>query len=238
VTEDIPKRKAAEQAVEFVDSGMTLGLGTGSTVFYALRRLGDRIRTGQLRDVAGVPTSEATARLAREFGIPLTTLDKHPHLDLTIDGADEVDPDMNLIKGLGGALLREKIVAAASHRLVIVVDDTKLVNQLGAHAPLPVEVVPFGWQLHIPYLENLGANPTLRRTADGEPYLTDGGHYIIDCQFAGIDDASTLAIALSAQPGIVEHGLFLDMADTVVVGRPGGVSMLSVHDTGSARRET
>lgn len=220
------KRTAAERAVEFVESGMVLGLGTGSTVSYALRRLAGFINQGRLRDVAGVPTSEATARLARELGIPLATLAEHPHLDLTIDGADEVDPHLNLIKGLGGALLREKIVAVASRRLVIVVDDTKLVDQLGTRASLPVEVVPFGWQLHIPYLEGLGARPILRRTADGEPYLTDGEHYIIDCEFAGIDDPYSLTVTLNARPGIVENGLFLDMVDAVVVGTPGGVSVI------------
>jgi ribose 5-phosphate isomerase A len=225
VTEDILKRGAGEQAVEFVENGMILGLGTGSTVFYALRRLGDRVSQGQLRDIVGVPTSNATARLAHEFGIPLTTLDEHPWLDLTIDGADEVDPDLNLVKGLGGALLREKIVAAASRRLVIVVDDSKLVERLGTRAPLPVEVVPFGWRLQMAYLESLGAQPTLRRIAGNEPYVTDGGHYIIDCQFAGIDDPHTLATALNIQPGIVENGLFLNMVDTVVVGTPEGVSV-------------
>jgi len=225
VTEDILKRRAGEQAVEFVENGMILGLGTGSTVFYALRRLGDRVSQGQLRDIVGVPTSNATARLAHEFGIPLTTLDEHPWLDLTIDGADEVDPDLNLVKGLGGALLREKIVAAASRRLVIVVDDSKLVERLGTRAPLPVEVVPFGWRLQMAYLESLGAQPTLRRIAGNEPYVTDGGHYIIDCQFAGIDDPHTLATALNIQPGIVENGLFLNMVDTVVVGTPEGVSV-------------
>lgn len=221
------KRKAAERAVEFVESGMILGLGTGSTVLHALRRLAVLINHGTLRDIAGVPTSDLTARLAREFGIPLTTLNEHPQLDLAIDGADEVDSDLNLIKGLGGALLREKIVAAASRQLIIIVDDTKLVSQLGTRAPLPVEVVPFGWQLHMPYLERLGAKPALRRTADGEPYLTDGGHYIIDCQFAGIDNPQILSNALNAQPGIVENGLFLDMADIVVVGAPDGVLVLS-----------
>ncbi len=225
MTEDILKRRAGEQAVEFVENGMILGLGTGSTVFYALRRLGDRVSQGQLRDIVGVPTSNATARLAHEFGIPLTTLDEHPWLDLTIDGADEVDPDLNLVKGLGGALLREKIVAAASRRLVIVVDDSKLVERLGTRAPLPVEVVPFGWRLQMAYLESLGAQPTLRRIAGNEPYVTDGGHYIIDCQFAGIDDPHTLATALNIQPGIVENGLFLNMVDTVVVGTPEGVSV-------------
>lgn len=225
MTQETLKQKAAERAVEFVEHGMILGLGSGSTVFYALRRLGERISAGELRNVIGVPTSHATARRAREFGVPLTTLDDHPQLDLTIDGADEVDPDLNLIKGLGGALLWEKIVAAASRRLIIVVDDSKLVDRLGTRSPLPVEVVPFGWQIQTMYLETLGAKPTLRRTNDGEPYRTDGGHYIIDCKFAGIDDPHTLIATLNAQPGIVENGLFVDMADIVVVGTAGGVNV-------------
>lgn len=225
MSSDILKRRAAERAVEFVESDMTLGLGSGSTAFYTLRRLGERISQGELRDVVGVPTSEDTAQRARELGIPLTTLDDHPRLDLTIDGADEVDPDLNLIKGLGGALLREKIVAAVSRRLVIAVDESKLVDRLGTHSPLPVEVVPFSWRIQMAYLEGLGAKPMLRRAADGEPYLTDGGHYIIDCKFAGIDDPYTLTTTLNAQPGILENGLFLDMADTVVVGTDEGVQV-------------
>lgn len=219
------KQRAAERAVEFVENSMILGLGTGSTVFYALRRLGERIRQGELRDVVGVPTSRVTAQQAREFGIPLTTLDDHSQLDLTIDGADEVDPHLNLIKGLGGALLWEKIVATASRCLIIIVDESKLVNRLGTRAPLPVEVVPFGWRIQMTYLESLGAEPTLRLTRDGEPYLTDSGHYIIDCEFAGIDDPYSLAATLNARPGIVENGLFLDMADVMVVGTPEGVSV-------------
>ena len=223
--EDIRKRNAAERAVEFVESGMTLGLGTGSTAFYALRRLGERISQGELHNVIGVPTSEETAQLACEFGIPLTTLDDHPRLNLTIDGADEVDPDLNLIKGLGGALLREKIIAAVSRRIIIVVDDSKLVDQLGTRSPLPVEVVPFGWRIQVKYLEGLGAQSTLRRTAGGEPYLTDNGLYILDCRFSSIDDPYTLEMALNAQPGIVENGLFLDVVDTVVVGTADGIQI-------------
>jgi ribose 5-phosphate isomerase A len=204
---------------------MILGLGSGSTVFHALRRLGKLINEGELRDIVGIPTSEVTAQRAREFGIPLTSLNDHPQVDLTIDGADEVDPNLNLIKGLGGALLREKIVAAASHRLLIIVDDSKLVNQLGTHAPLPVEVIPFSWRIQIPYLEDLGAQPILRRTADGTPFLTVGEHYIIDCHFDRIDDPYTLSTALNARPGIIENGLFLDMADMVVVASAEGIQI-------------
>lgn len=224
-TADSLKRRAAEHAVGFVRSGMVLGLGSGSTVFYALRRLGERISQGELHDVLGVPTSEDTTRLAYEFGIPLTTLDEHSHLDLTIDGADEVDPELNLIKGMGGALLREKIVAAVSRRLVIVVDERKLVERLGTRSPLPVEVAPFGWRIQMEYLARLGAQPTLRRRADSAPYVTDNGLYIIDCKFDGIDDPYALEASLNAQPGIVENGLFLGMADTVVVGTADGIEI-------------
>lgn len=227
MTRDELKQLAADRAVEFVESGMVVGLGTGSTASHAMRRLSERLHQGELQSISGVPTSEATARQARELGIPLTTLDEHLQLDLTIDGADEVDPDLNLIKGLGGALLWEKIVANASRRLIIAVDDSKCVEQLGTHSPLPVEIVPFGWRLQLAYLESLGGRPSLRLAANAEPYVTDSGHYIIDCQFAGIDDPYMLATALSAQPGIVEHGLFLDMVDAVVVGTPDGVSVLS-----------
>ncbi len=227
---EVLKQEAAECAVEYVESGMILGLGSGSTVFYALRRLGQLIGEGDLQDIVGVPTSEGTARRAREFGIPLTTLDDHPNLDLTIDGADEVDPDFNVVKGLGGALLREKIIASVSDRLVIVVDDTKLVEQLGTHAPLSVEIIPFGWRIQKTYLEALGATPILRCTEAGAPFVTDGGHYILDSEFAGIDDPYALATRLNAQPGIVEHGLFLDMVDTVIVATPKGVEIGCVQN--------
>lgn len=225
---EVLKQKTAERAVEFVESGMVLGLGTGSTAFYALRRLGELIEQGSLTNVVGVPTSESTAQRAREFGIPLTTLDDHPRLDLTIDGADEVDPDLNLIKGLGGALLREKIIASVTDRLIIVVDETKLVDQLGTHAPLPVEVVPFGWRIQERFLEELGSTPKLRCTAAGAPYVTDGGHYILDSRFAGITAPYELATTLNVQPGIIEHGLFLDLADTVVVAQPEGVEIITL----------
>lgn len=225
---DSLKQRAAERAVALVEDGMTLGLGSGSTVFYALQQLGQRVRAGELRDISGVPTSRQTARRAAEFGIPLTTLEAAPRLDLTMDGADEVDPDLNLIKGLGGALLWEKIVATASDRLAIIVDDSKLVAQLGSRAPLPVEVVRFGWQTHLAYLADLGAEPTLRRAsaAGGDPYVTDSGHYILDCRFDGIDDPHVLSAQVNSRPGIVENGLFLDLADLVVVATPEGVQQL------------
>lgn len=231
---EVLKQKTGERAIEFVKSGMVLGLGSGSTVFYLLRRLGERLSQGDLENIIGVPTSEGTARRAREFGIPLTTLDDHPRLDLTIDGADEVDPHLNLIKGLGGALLREKIIASVSDQLIIVADERKIVDQLGTHAPLSVEVVPFGWRIHMQYLESLGSEPTLRRTEAGEPYVTDGGHYIIDCRFTGIDDPYALTATLNSHPGVVENGLFLDLADLVIVGTPEGTKIK--HATGQEKK--
>lgn len=226
-TQELQKRRAAERAVEFVEDGMVLGLGTGSTARHVLDVLAERLAAGELRGITGVPTSRDTERLARERGIPLVTLEEEPRLDLAIDGADEVDPDLNLIKGLGGALLWEKIVATASDRLVVVVDESKCVERLGARAPVPVEVVPFGWATHLSYLDLLGAEATLRRTATGEPFVTDGGHYVLDCRFEdGVLDPERLERELRHRVGVVETGLFLGMADVVVVGGPEGAKVL------------
>ena len=206
---------------------MKLGLGTGSTAHHVLEVIAERRRAGKLKDIVGVPTSEATARHARELGIPLSSLDDLLELDLGIDGADEVDPELNLIKGLGGALLWEKIVASACKRLVIVVDESKLVQRLGQKAPLPVEVVPFAWSTHLRAFEDLGAHPALRTNGTGAPFITDGGHHIIDLKFpAGITDAFAVDAELHLRPGVVETGLFLDMADRVVIAAPDDVSIL------------
>jgi ribose 5-phosphate isomerase A len=221
------KQLVAEHAVQQVRSGMNLGLGTGSTVRYVLEALAERLRQGSLRDIAGIPTSEATAQQAQALGIPLTTFETCPRLAMTIDGADEVDPDLNLIKGLGGALLREKVVAAASDQLVIVVDQSKRVERLGTKAPLPVEVLQLGWNTNLPRFERLGAVPALRRGADGQPYVTDNGNVIVDCTFPeGIPDPAALARELDACPGVMGHGLFLEMATVVFVGTPEGVVRL------------
>ncbi len=213
------KQKAAHYAVDtFVQDGMTLGLGTGSTVKYALERLGTHLRSGRLNRIAGVPTSERTARLSRRLGIPLIALEEAPGLDLYIDGADEIDPRLDLIKGLGGALLREKIVASVARRMVVIADGRKLVDHLGQRAPLPVEVVPFGWTIHVDWLAALGCTPVLRRQADGTPFITDNGNYIYDCTFPeGIPAPRELQARLNARPGIVEHGLFLGYAHVAVV---------------------
>jgi ribose 5-phosphate isomerase A len=212
------KRAAAERAVALVESGMRLGLGTGSTARHVLDVIGERLRDGTLTGIVGVPTSTATYDYAQTLGIPLGTLDDHPRLDLAIDGADEVDPHLQLIKGLGGALLWEKIVESASSRLVIVVDESKLVGRLGDRTPLPVEVVPFGWRSHVEFFHELGAEPTLRLTANGEPLVTDGKHYIVDCRFHdGIADPGAVEHELAHRVGIVECGLFVDMATEVIV---------------------
>jgi ribose 5-phosphate isomerase A len=221
------KQQAAVHAVDFVEDGMVLGLGTGSTTAYAIDELGARIASGKLRDVVGVPTSEGTSYRAQTLGIPLTTLVEHPVLDLVIDGADEVDPQLDLIKGLGGALLREKIVAIASRRFVTIVDESKLVRQLGTRGPLPVEVTQFAWQAHAHWLAGLGCRADLRREANGDPYVTDNHNYIIHCTFPdGIPDARRLNEVLHARPGILEHGLFLDIATEVVVAGESGVRIL------------
>jgi len=221
------KRAAARRAAEYVASGTVVGLGSGSTVRPLLERLGERIASGELRDLLAVPTSEDTARRCAALGIPLTTLEAHPRLALALDGADEVDPRLDLIKGLGGALLREKIVARAASRFIVVVDGSKRVRKLGKRAPVPVEVVPFGWSTHLPVFERLGSEPTLRRSGGGAPYVTDGGHYIVDCAFPrGIADPRSLARKLERLPGVVGHGLFLGMAYAVVVASARGVAVL------------
>ncbi|MGH7504503.1 MAG: ribose 5-phosphate isomerase A [Longimicrobiales bacterium] len=220
------KRAAAEHAVALVENGMRLGLGTGSTARHVLDVIGERRSRGELNDIIGVPTSNVTAAYAHGRDIPLGTLDDHPTLDLAIDGADEVDPALDLIKGLGGALLWEKIVASAAARFVIVVDTSKLVDRLGRRVPLPVEVVPFGWRAQLRRVEAIGCRATLREK-HGQPFVTDGGHYILDCLFEdGIADAAAVEAALRARPGVVASGLFLGMATDVIVAGDGGVRHL------------
>ncbi len=229
---DSLKRAVGIAAAELVDSGMRLGLGTGSTVAHLLVALSERLHAGALVDVVGVPTSLRTAREARDLGIPLTSLTETPVLDLTIDGADEVDPDLNLIKGLGGALLREKMVAQASGRLAIMVDDSKMVPALGTRGPVPVEVVQFGWEIHAPFVKSWGADPVLRLGVDGEPMVTDNGNYILDCHAGGgIDDPKGFDLALHGRAGVVETGFFLGMATEVLVSGPAGVKTLLKGDS-------
>ena len=192
-----------------------------------LELLGEALASGRLRGVTGVPTSEDTAGRCRSLGIPLTTLDEHPALDCAIDGADEVGPSLGLIKGLGGALLREKLVALAAKEFVIIADGSKRVRRLAVKAPLPVEVIPFGWTTHLEFFRRLGAEPAQRHVPTGEPYLTDGGHYIVDCRFPrGMSDPARIARALDRRPGIVDHGLFIGMADVAFIASADGVKTL------------
>lgn len=219
------KQMAAARAVEMVRSGMVLGLGTGSTARYAVEMIGERLRDGRLHDIVGVPTSTATEKIAKEVGIPLTTLREYPVIDLTIDGADEVDPHLVLIKGLGGALVREKIVARASRQVVIIVDDSKVVQVLGSKAPLPVEVIPFGWGTYLHQLRSFGCEPVLRMSG-AEPYVSDGGNYIVDCRFKRIEDPAKLECALNCIPGVVDNGLFVGLASLVIVASEAGIREL------------
>jgi ribose 5-phosphate isomerase A len=220
------KQQAAERAVEFIESGMVLGLGHGSTAVFAVRRIAELLRTGALTDILGVPCSAQVEAEARQFGIPLTTLEEHPVIDLTIDGADEVDQNLDLIKGGGGALLREKIVAQASRREIIVVDEPKLSSALGTHKALPVEVTPFGWRAQATYIETLGARVSVRHTKKEIPFKTDQGNLIIDCHFGPIEQPALLGATLSERAGIVVHGLFLGLATDVIVGGAEGVRHL------------
>lgn len=217
------KQKAGEYAVRFVESGMVVGLGTGSTAIHAVRRIGAMVRSGELRGIVGVATSTATLKEAMELGIPLLSDDLPREIDVTIDGADEVDPAFNLIKGGGGALLREKIVAQASRRLVIVVDERKLSPQLGKTWPVPIEVMRYGYASQVRYLTSLGAQVTLRMATDRTPYVTDNGNWIVDCNFGPIDHLEELARCLEARAGLVEHGLFLQMATDLVVAGGDGI---------------
>jgi len=220
------KIAAADSAVAQVTDGMIVGLGSGSTATFAVSALGRRVAEG-LR-IVGIPTSERTASHALALGIPLSSLEKEPQVDITIDGADEVEQgNLNLIKGHGGALLREKIIASASRKLVIVVHSDKLVTHLGVHYPVPVEVVPFGWQVTARRLSTLGAEPSLRQNPDGEPFRSDGGNYIVDCTFERIVSVESLARELDHVVGVVEHGLFVGLTSEVHVSGADGVRILS-----------
>jgi ribose 5-phosphate isomerase A len=225
IDRDQLKRAAALRAVEEVQDGMVIGLGTGSTAAHVVEGLGVRV-AGGLR-VVGIPTSERTAAQARRLGIPIATFAEHQRLDLTIDGADEVQlGTLDLIKGLGGALLREKIVAAASDRLVIVVDQEKLVEQLGEHTPIPVEVTQFGWQATAVALAKLGCVPERRYTVNEQPYVTDGGNFILDCRFGRLADPAATEQQLAMTVGTVESGLFVGRTSVVVVASMTGVEVL------------
>ena len=226
VDRDQLKKQAALRAVEFIEDGMVVGLGTGSTAYFVVEGLGARVKSGL--KITGIPTSERTATQARSLGIPLATFAEHQRIDLTIDGADEVERrSLNLIKGLGGALLREKIVAAASQRLVIVVDQEKLVDRLGDHTPVPVEVVQFGWQATAAALAKLGAEPVLRHAHEDHPFITDGGNYTLDCRVTKIADGRALERDINAIVGVVDCGLFIGRASAVIVAATGGIHVMN-----------
>jgi ribose 5-phosphate isomerase A len=210
------KEAAGRAAAELVRDGDVVGLGTGSTAYFAVVALGERVKAGL--KITSIPTSLQTADLARAAGIPLTTLDEHPEIDITIDGADEIDSKLNLIKGGGGALLREKVVASASRKMVVVADSGKIVAVLGKF-PLPVEIISFARAVIENKIVSLGGSPKLRTRPDGSPYLTDNGNQILDCSFGKIADPAELARELSGIPGIVEHGLFIGLATVALVGR-------------------
>ncbi len=225
---DAAKRAAGRAALAEVRSGMTLGLGTGSTVRHFLDALGEALGRGELVDLRGVPTSEDTASRSRALGIPLVELHLAGRIDLAVDGADEVTPGLDLVKGLGGAHLREKMVVQAAARFVVIADESKRVARLGEKAPLPVEVTPFGWQAHLPFFRELGAEPRLRVVeASGEPFLTDNRNLVVDLAFpGGIADPVQVERALERRAGVVESGLFLGLARRCYLATPGGVATL------------
>ncbi len=220
------KEAAAEASAAQLQNGQIVGLGSGSTAALAVAAIGKRVAQGL--QIIGISTSEKTTAQARELGIPLATLAEHPVIDIAIDGADDVERGtLNLIKGGGGNLLREKIVAASSKRMIIVVDQSKLVDRLGSHSPVPVEIVPFGWEATAKRLEGLNAHPKLRTNQDGSAYITDGGHYIVDCAIGQIESASALSDQLDRVVGVVEHGLFIGLASQVLIGNQDGVQTLT-----------
>jgi len=218
------KELAAAEAVRYVEDGMVVGLGSGSTASIAIRLIGDKVKEEGL-EIVGVPTSKTSDLLGRAVGIKIVDLDDHPTVDLTIDGADEIDPKLNLIKGLGGALVREKIVAAASVVEIIVADESKVVDYLGQKAPLPVEVVKFSFKTTIRRLTALGCKPVLRMGGDG-PFTTDNGNYIIDCRFERIDNPASVEMTMNNIPGVVDNGLFVGRASKAMIGTKDGVRIL------------
>lgn len=224
------KQKAAYHAVTFIQSGMTIGLGSGSTARFAVERLGELLRGGQLQDVAGIPSSLQTEKLANRAAVPLTDFSEHPVIDITIDGADEVDPRLNLIKGGGGALLREKVLAQASDRNIIIVDPGKISATLGHRWAVPVEVVPFALKRVEHVLEGLGGSVSLRKAVDGAPFWTDQHNLILDADFGPIEQPQQLDDRLSSLAGVVAHGLFLSLASDLIVAEPSRIRHLQRHN--------
>jgi len=220
------KNKAAVEAVKNVESGMVLGLGTGLTANFAIREISRLLKEGSLKDIVGIPSSNQTEKLALELGIPLITFEQKSEIDLNIDGADEVDPDLNLIKGGGGALLREKIIAQSSTRNIIVIDEQKMSQKLGTKWAVPVEIIEFAYKPVTKYLEDLGAEVTLRKNQNGEIFKTDHGNIIAGCNFGQIENLNELNQALNSKAGIIEHGLFIGITDEVIIGKPDTIEYL------------
>ncbi|HET7289357.1 MAG TPA: ribose 5-phosphate isomerase A [Thermodesulfobacteriota bacterium] len=225
------KKEAGISSVDLVRPGMVLGLGTGSTTRFALIEIAARLKDGRLKDIVGIPSSRETEKTALELGIPVISFDEKQEIDLTIDGADEVDPQLNLIKGGGGALLREKVLAQSSRRNVMIVDESKLSPALGTHFPVPIEVIPFAWKPVANFLSFLGAEPVLRMKEDGTPYTTDQNNYIIDSKFGPIRDLDDLALKLGQKAGIAEFGLFIGTASEVIVATSHGIRYQKRNDS-------
>jgi ribose 5-phosphate isomerase A len=225
--QDKLKQEAAFRAVEFIESGMVVGLGTGSTAKFAVDRIAERLNSGELSDIVGIPSSIRTENQARELGIPLVGFDEQPRIDVTIDGADEVDPDLNLIKGGGGALLREKVLAQASRRNIIIVDESKLVPKLGTTWAVPVEVIPFACRTEDIFLRSLGGDPLRRTDKGGAPFLTDQNNMILDTNFGPMSDPHPIAAGMNERAAIIEHGLFLNLATDVIVAEKEGIRHLN-----------
>ena len=230
-SQDELKQQAAIHAVELVESGMVVGLGSGSTANFATQRIAERINSGGLKNIVGIPSSARTEKLAIKLGIPLVDFEKQQQIDVTIDGADEVDPDLNLIKGGGGALLREKVVAQASRQNIIIVDESKLSSHLGTKWALPVEVIAFARQPVAAFLQSIGASVTIRRAGDGRYFTTDQNNLILDADFGPLDNPAKLAQQLNERAGIVEHGLFLGLATDVIVAATNGIRHLKRNET-------
>lgn len=222
-SQDEYKRAAAKAAVELVESGMLIGLGHGSTVQFAIEGIAKRVQAGALKDIQIIPCSRATEREAKKLGLLVTEFDFKRKIQMTIDGADEIDLDFNLIKGGGGALLREKLVAQESEREIIIADESKLSPRLGTNFKLPIEVMPFGWERQVVFVDSLGGQAIARKRDNDEFVLSDQGNYLLDCDFGAIEDAAALAAQLEGRAGIVEHGLFLALATDVIVAGPDGV---------------
>ena len=224
--ENLKKKQAGEKAAEYVQDGMVVGLGSGTTVYYTIQKLGELVSEGL--QIKAIPSSTETEKLARKAGIPLTSFSEVSELDISIDGADEVDPEFNLIKGGGGALLREKFVDSLTKKFIVVVDESKLVSRLGSF-PLPVEMIPFGWEVSVKAIERLGGTPILRKK-DGETFVSDNGNYIVDCHFSTIHQPASLHTQLKQLLGVVETGLFTDMTDLLIIGGTDGTKVITVKE--------